>query len=256
MLKKILIPIFAIVCLLALWQFTEVENSKVRIKEGRTTLEAFVPTPITIYETLRKEGGLIASQMGFTLGRALIGFISGIALGVFVAILTVRFPLFRRVVLPISLGVNSFPIVGFAPLIILAFGQGSNFSIIFISIIIAYFPVFISFEHGLMSAEKGLIETAYVFGASKWQILSKVRIPLAIPNLLNSLKLALPASIIGATMGEWLGSKNGIGQLITIALYQLRPGLLYASLLSITAVSLILTFSLGYLTKVIVPWKK
>ena len=62
---------------------------------------------------------------------------------------------------------------------------------------------------------------------------------LAVTNLssLQALSPLVATAIIGATIGEWLGARNGIGQLITIALYQLKPGLLYASLISITIAS-------------------
>jgi ABC-type nitrate/sulfonate/bicarbonate transport system permease component len=66
--------------------------------------------------------------------------------------------------------------------------------------------------------------------------------------------LAVPASIIGATMGEWLGTRNGIGHLITVSLYQLNPGVLYASLAAIMFSSIISIFALSVIGKIVTPW--
>jgi len=69
------------------------------------------------------------------------------------------------------------------------------------------------------------------------------------------MKLAIPGSIIGATMGEWLGARNGIGQIITISLYQLKPGLLYASLFLIIVASLLGIIIVEILERYFVKWK-
>lgn len=232
--------------LLFCWQILEDKENLRRIESGQTGVSAFIPTPLTILQTFREQWETILVNIGYTMQRALIGFVAGTAIGIGMAIAFLFFPAMRGVTLPFAFTVNSFPVVGFAPVIILAFGQGSGFSIIFISALICYFPVLINMDSALQNTNKDLLDIARVLNATRFQELLKLRFPSALPQLFLSMKLAMPASIIGATIGEWLGTRNGIGQLITVALYQLKPGLLYASLLSVAFVSTVFIMVISF----------
>lgn len=234
--RIITISVISLLLLLS-WQILEDRENLSRIGSGQTGISAFIPTPLTILETFRDQWGTIFTNIGYTMQRAMIGFVFGTVFGIGVATAFLFFPATRGIALPFAFTVNSFPIVGFAPIIILAFGQGSGLSIIFISALICYFPVLINMDSALQNTNKDLLDIARVLNASLWQELTMLRFPSALPQLFIAMKLAIPASIIGATIGEWLGTRNGIGQLITVALYQLKPGLLYASLISIALIS-------------------
>lgn len=219
------------ILLVFLWQITESSYNSYLVFQSRTPLSAFIPLPTTIYHTFITDHSMILSQLSFTLIRAGIGLFIGFILAFGFATTFFLFPIMRRVFLPLSFAVNSFPVVGFAPLIILAFGQGSELSIIFVSAIISYFPILISLDNAFENTDCNLLDYMKTLNASKKQILHYIVIPSSINNMLMSLKLAIPASIIGAVLGEWLGTRNGIGQIIIISLYQFKPGLLYSSLL-------------------------
>lgn len=255
MLKKISAIIIAFVLFIASWQLLENAISARRISFGMTGLEAFVPSPLTIYKTFATSYPTILRETSVTLERALAGFALGTIFAIIIAILFLIFPLFRTISFPIAMAMNSFPIIGLSPIIILLFGQGSPLSIVLISMLICYFPTLVSLDTAFKETDKELLELMHVFNATKLQIMTKVRLPLALPYLFSSMKLAIPASIIGATMGEWLGSRTGIGQLITISLYQLKPGLLYCSLLTITFASLLGMLVVRLAEHLILPWK-
>lgn len=256
MIKKLLAIIIILIVFIVCWQLLEDVISTNRISQGRTGLEAFIPSPLTIYKTFVSYHSTILQETFFTLKRALAGFALGTAFAIIVATLFLVFPMLRTVSFPMAMAMNSFPIVGLAPVIILLFGQGSTLSIVFISTLICYFPTLVNLDTAFRETDKELLELMYVFKASTLQTMTKVRFPLALPYLFSSMKLAIPASIIGATMGEWLGSRNGIGQLITISLYQLKPGLLYSSLLTITLISLLGILLMGIIERFVLPWKK
>jgi ABC-type nitrate/sulfonate/bicarbonate transport system permease component len=256
MTTKFINLIILIVILVFCWQVVEDKININRTANGETSLEAFVPTPMTILRTFQNDGAKIMKEDFFTLKRALIGFALGIFTALLISILFIFIPSLRNLFYPLFLAINSFPIVGLAPLVILTFGQGSQFSIIFISALICYFPVLISMDVAFRETDKDLLEVLHVLNANKIDTLLKVRLPLAMPYFFLSMKLAIPASIIGATMGEWLGSRNGIGQLVTIALYQLKPGLLYASLITVTITSFILVEIISLIQFFIFPWKR
>lgn len=256
MIKKISGTILIFIIILVGWQIIEDKVSQERIEAGKTGLEAFIPTPLKIINTFGNQGDDIIRELGYTLKKAFLGFVIGVVFAVVVACIFSFIPFIRNLAFPLAFAVNSFPIIGFAPAIVLIFGQGSWSSIIFISALICYFPTLISMDTAFRETDTELLDLMKVFNANKWQTLRKVKIPLAMPYLFLSMKLAIPASIIGATIGEWLGSRNGVGQLITIALYQLKPGLLYASLIAITIASCMTIVLLSLVQYILFPWKR
>ncbi len=254
--KKILITFIVILILISVWQIVENKLNVSRVSRDETSLEAFIPSPLSIVKSFINDGSTILFEMRYTFFRATLGLAVGIIVAFLMFILLLLFPALRKVIFPVTIAINSFPIVGLVPVIILTFGQGSWLAIVFISALISYFPVLIGLDYSIKNTSRELIDVMNVLNASKKQIISKVYLPLALPNLFSSLRLAIPASIIGATIGEWLGIRTGIGQLITVALYQLKPGLLYASLISIVLVSMILIWLLSFSEKYFLPWKQ
>jgi len=256
MIKKIVTSILIFIILLVVWQIAEDRVNSHRLENNQTALGAFIPAPLTIVKTFSNDWQNISRELGHTLKKAGLGFVIGVVFAILIASIFLFLPFIRNLVFPLAFAINSFPIVGFAPAIVLIFGQGSFVSIVFISVLICYFPTLISMDTAFRETDKSLLELMEVLNASKWQTLFKIQLPLAMPYLFLSMKLAIPASIIGATIGEWLGARNGIGQLITIALYQLKPGLLYASLISITIVSTLSILVLSTTQYFLFPWKR
>lgn len=254
--RKIFSVIAALFVFVFCWQIIVSKVNLSRMESGHTGIEAFIPTPLTVLRTFQNQGDIIFVNILYTMQRALVGFVVGTSFGVAMAIMFLFFPSVRSITFPFAFTVNSFPVVGFAPMIILAFGQGSGISIIFISALICYFPVLINMDSALQDTNKDLLDVTHVLNATPLQELLKLRLPLALPQLFLSMKLALPASIIGATIGEWLGTRNGIGQLITIALYQLKPGLLYASLIAVALVSVAFIALLSFVQLRLFVWNK
>jgi ABC-type nitrate/sulfonate/bicarbonate transport system permease component len=253
--KKILIISIGIVVFVSVWQVVETKLNISRVSKNETSLEAFIPSPVSIVKSFINDGGTILFEMKYTFFRAALGLLVGIGAAFLMFFILLLFPSLRSVIFPVTIAINSFPIVGLVPVIILAFGQGSWLAIVFVSALISYFPILISLDYSIKNTDNELVDVMTVLNASKKQIISKVYIPLALPNLFSSLRLAISASIIGATIGEWLGIRTGIGQLITVALYQLKPALLYASLISIVLVSIILVWLLSFSEKYLLPWK-
>lgn len=242
-----------VVLVILLWEvFILIENHF--LKPGVTSIEAFLPSPITVFKTMFSMSSILFSELAYTLSRAMFGLLIGVLFAVFANALFFIKPITRKYFLPISMAINSFPIMGFSPLIILVFGQGSWLGIVFISALISYFPVLISLERALALSSNEFYELGKVWKASRFKIFTYIQLPLVIPFVIGSLKLAIPASIIGATLGEWLGSNHGIGRLIVIALYQLNPGMLYAALLLLLISSILITWLSEYIERKLFPW--
>lgn len=244
---KYFIMIFLILSLAALWQITEDHMNIYRREHHLTQLEAFVPTPKTIVETLFVSRTILLNELSYTIGRGLLGLAIGSSCALLMIIFFLYFPHVRLFLLPMMLAINAFPIVGFSPIIILLFGQGSWLGIVFISTLICYFPVLITLDKAVQEIDPELIQLFQIWEASKWQIFAHIELPITMPYFFSAMRLSIPASIIGATLGEWLGTKHGIGQLITIGFYQLKPGLVYASLFLLTITIMLMTTILHYI---------
>lgn len=254
-LKQIIFSMILVLLVIFSWQIAENVINANRLANNETGLEAFIPSPVTIVHTFIQSGNLIINQSTYTFSKAMIGFGIGVLFAILVAFLFLLVPWLRNITLPILFGVNSFPIIGLAPAIVLAFGQGSYFSIVFISALICYFPTLITLDTAFNNVDKDVLDLMHVMNASRWQVMRYVRLPQALPYLFLAMRLAIPGSIIGAMMGEWLGARNGLGQLITVALYQLKPGLLYASLFLIVAISILGIFVIELLERYFIKWK-
>ncbi|KKS40294.1 hypothetical protein A3H03_00835 [Candidatus Kuenenbacteria bacterium RIFCSPLOWO2_12_FULL_42_13] len=253
--KRYILSLLLVLSVILIWQITENIINTNRLANNETGLEAFIPSPITIVHAYIESGDLILNQSAYTFSRAMVGFCIGILSAILLVYIFSLMPLLRNITLPILFGVNSFPVVGLAPAIVLAFGQGSFSSIIFISALMCYFPTLITLDTAFNNIDQDVLDLMHVMKAPRWQIIRYIRLPHSLPYLFLTMRLAIPASIIGATMGEWLGSKNGLGQLITVALYQLKPSLLYASLFLIVAVSILGIAVTGLLERQFVKWK-
>lgn len=227
-----------------------------RLVSGQTSLSAFMASPSVVLDAFILEGNLIFSETLVTLARAATGFIIGVILAFVVAFIFFFSPVARILLYPLTVAINAFPIVGFAPVIILIFGQNSFLSIVFVSVLISYFPTLVCLDASASRLKKEYIDLSKVLNLSRFQMYRKIIFPSSLPVLVVTAKLSIPASIIGAMLGEWLGSRQGIGHLIIISMYQLKPGILYASLISVALVSLVFVIIIERVYPLLFPWLK
>jgi ABC-type nitrate/sulfonate/bicarbonate transport system permease component len=97
MIKRIVIVLTSIIILLLVWQISEDAVNRVRMESGRTGLEAFIPSPLTILKTFQNDGHIIFSETMFTLERAGIGFLLGTVFAFLMATLFLLIPFLRNV---------------------------------------------------------------------------------------------------------------------------------------------------------------
>jgi NitT/TauT family transport system permease protein len=118
----------------------------------------------------------------------------------------------------------------------------------------AFFPIVISTLGGLSGTPERLIEHFEALKASRWATFWKLRVPSALPNFVDGCKVAMPLAVIGAIVGEFVGSSEGLGNLIMVATGSSRTALTFSALLVVTGVSLCL-FSLIELLGKLVWWR-
>jgi NitT/TauT family transport system permease protein len=155
----------------------------------------------------------------------------------------------ERIIMPVALLLQTVPKLAIAPLFLIWFGYGILPKVI-MTALMCLFPVLLNTAAGLRSVDRRIVELLQVLKATRWQILTKVRFPTAIPQLFVGLKISVTMAVIGAIVGEWIGSSSGLGHLILAANSQLDTVLVFATLAAITFVGT----SLYYLVYLIERW--
>lgn len=174
-----------------------------------------------------------------TFKEVVLGFIAAAVAGVVMAAVVFFVPIARRTLYPLLIGLQSIPKVGLAPLIIVWFGYGLNSKVI-MSFLFAFFPIVISTLGGLAGAPEHLEEHFRALRASGWVTFWKLRVPSALPSFVDGCKVAMPLAVIGAVVGEFVGSNDGLGNLILLATGSSRSSLTFAALGAVTVMSLAL----------------
>jgi len=149
----------------------------------------------------------------YTLTEVLSGFAIAIVLGVTVGAFVALIPLADRVLSPYIVAFQTIPKVAVAPVIIIWFGFGIESKIVLVALI-DFFPILVNAVAGFRSTDPRQILLMRAMNASAWQIFVKVRLYNAVPYLMAGMYIAIVFSVIGAVLGEFLGSSQGLGSQI------------------------------------------
>jgi NitT/TauT family transport system permease protein len=160
--------------------------------------------------------GSFWEQAGITLEEALLGFVFGVGSGVIVGILLGEVPFLADVFNPYIKIVNALPRIVLGSIFVIWLGLGLP-SKVLLAAVLVFFVVFFNAFQGVRSVDRNLVANARILGASRLQVVQHVVIPSAMTWIIASLHVALGFSIIGAIVGEFLGSQGGLGLVIATA---------------------------------------
>jgi NitT/TauT family transport system permease protein len=212
-----------------------------------------VARPSEIAESLRDFAGLFLSSALVTSAEIFWGFLLSVVVGVSIALLLTWFTSVERAVLPLVIGLQIVPKVALAPLLILWFGFSDLPKIILI-MLIAFFPITMNMRVGLNSVSPDLLLLMRSVGASKFQVVSRIRIPTSLPYLFAGLRIAVTFSVIGAVVAEFAGANQGLGYLIQYGSTQLDTPLLFGGLVVISAVGFVFYYALSVVERIVNHW--
>ncbi len=220
--NRLVSPLFA-AALIAYWEL------HVRVFEVDALL---LPPPSKIAVSFWNgiAGGLFLGHFGTTVFRALSGLAIATVLGIALGTLITQFKLVEKTVYPWVVALQTVPKIAIAPLILVWCGYGSLSKIV-TATLVAFFPVLVNTIIGLRSCEQGKIDLMRSLNASRWQTFRMVELPNALPFIFAGLSVAAVFSILGALVGEFVGSRDGIGFLIIDANYQLNIPRVFALLI-------------------------
>jgi putative hydroxymethylpyrimidine transport system permease protein len=214
-----------------------------------------LPAPSRIFNTVAAEQALLLHHTLVTLEEIIVGFILAFILGVGLALLMFHFPVLEKSLFPIVIGSQTIPVFAIAPLLVLWFGYGLSSKVVMAALIV-FFPIVVNTLDGLKGADPDEVNLLRILKANRWQILWKVRVPSALPFVFSGCKIGISVSTIGAIIGEWVGSKEGLGYLMLHANAQLHISLIFASLLYLTFVGVGLFYLVVLMERWAMPWKQ
>ncbi|GBF11661.1 ABC transporter permease [Tepidibacillus infernus] len=176
------------------------------------TIPSYIlPTPLDIIHSFWEEKEiLLFTHLPLTLLESMIGLIISIVIGFVIAWMMHISVNVETTIYPWIIISQTIPIIVLSPIIIMWLGYGI-WAKVFVIFLISFFPVTMNVFQGLKSVDGEIIALLQSYGATKGQIFWKVEIPSAMPFIIAGVKMAAVFSVIGATLGEWLGSDQGLG---------------------------------------------
>ncbi|MBV9517883.1 MAG: ABC transporter permease [Hyphomicrobiales bacterium] len=212
------------------------------------------PSPLVVLETLIAKSDVLLSNLWPTVIEAVGGFIIGNLFAISLATLFVHRKTLSETFFPLVVLINSIPVVAKAPILVLLLGNGFAPKIA-IAAVISFFPTLVNMVRGLEAVNPQAMELMRVLSASKREIFLKLRLYNSLPYLFSALRISASSSVVGAIVGEWIGSNYGIGALIIQATYAFDSALLYATVLVGSAFSVLFFMAISLAERLIVRWQ-
>lgn len=216
-------PIIAFIIIVLLWHYIVVWTD---------TKSFIVPRPGEVLSAGVDNASLLWQSTMRTARAAATGFLAAVVIGIVSAIVLHSSRLIERSLLPYAVLLQTTPIVAIAPLIVIWIGAGLQ-SIATIAFIISFFPMLSNTLVGLHSVDSERLNLFRILHATRFERLTKLELPTALPFILAGARISAGLSVIGAIVGEFVagigGGRGGLGYVITVSARQLDTAYLFAS---------------------------
>ena len=190
------------------------------------------------FSAMLADGSLLANAW-VTLCEVLLGLFFGSLLATCLGYWLAKSHLLEKIVSPYLVASQAIPMVAIAPLLIIWFGPGM-FSKILVCAMTVFFPVLVNTMIGFRAVPENLRDLMLSMRASRWQKLRLLEIPAALPILFGGLRIGATLSVIGAVVGEFVGSDQGLGFLINVGRGQYDTALVFVSIFSLIFMAIVL----------------
>ncbi|QJP14027.1 ABC transporter permease [Starkeya sp. ORNL1] len=230
------------------WEYMTAWNSQAAFMFGS-------PSAIANFLVQMARDGSLFRDTYVTGMETLLGFAVGNIIGTLIGLSLWYSRFVSRVVEPFVIAIGSIPIIALAPIIIIWFGTGltskiamSTLSVVIVALVTSY--------KGAVGVDPDQINLMRTLGASKFQIFRKLVVPASLTDIFAGLKLTVGFALIGAIVGEFMSSSEGLGHAIFKAgsLYIIPK--VFAALVATIALALVLTFLVGKVERLLMPWRR
>ncbi len=212
-----------------------------------------IPTPWQVVQQLFKEWPMLWREALPTLYATLGGFVLSALVGVPIAMWIAYSRLVESFVYPLLVFSQSVPKVAIAPLFVVWFGFGVVPKVI-AAFLLGFFPVIVATVQGFKSIESDVIDLARSMGASPLKVFIKFRLPQAMPAIFSGLKVSVTLAVVGAVVGEFVGSNSGLGYVLQKANGTFDLPLMFAALVILSMIGVLLFLALELIERWVLPW--
>jgi len=212
-----------------------------------------LPTPMQVLQAMMQESKALAEEAWITALECIYGFALAMAIGIPIAVTMTYSRIANQMFYPLLVASQSIPKVAIAPILLVWFGTGIK-SKLAMAFVIAFFPVVVDTATGLRSTSPELLELARSLQCTRLQTFFKIQLPSALPSIFSGAKIAVTLSVIGAVIGEFIGSNEGLGNLLLTANSQLNSPLVWAALVVLSFLGVILYGLVVLAEKLLMPW--
>jgi len=233
--------------LLVLWQF-----SVVLLKVPGY----IIPTPTAVLNALVTgiNAQLYGRHLAATLSAMLAGYGVGAVTGILVGALLAEFRPLERTLFPYIVSIQSVPKIALAPLFVMWFGYGINSKVVMVALI-CFFPMVVNTMTGIASADRDRVDIVTTMTATRWQIFRHVKLPSAAGAIFAGLQVSVVLALIGALVGEFVGSDAGLGNLIQASQASLDTAGMFAVLVILAMMGIIATSLVRLVHRKVVFWE-
>ena len=231
---RIAVPILVGILVLALWEF---------LVRHYDIPKFVLPAPSAIWQVFTDNFSSLMLSLWTTLRITWIAFALAFIGGCALAIIFSQNRLIEMALYPYAVVLQVTPVVAIAPLVIIWVGyERINVALTILALIVAFFPIVANMTLGLRSADSNLVDLFRLYGASRWQILTRLQLPTALPLLLSAMKVSGGLALIGAVVAEFVagsGTATGLAWRIVEAGNRLEIAKMFAALGLLSAVGIL-----------------
>jgi len=242
--REALPPLLLVLFLILVWQLVADQGG----------LSAFIlPSPSGVAQAAWETRDLLLPAIGTTMIETMIGLAIATLLGIGIAAAIDFSATIRRAVYPILVASQTVQILAIAPLLIIWFGFGM-LPKVFIVVLICFFPLALNTADGLASADPEQVNLLRAMNAKRGQIWRMIRLPSALPAFFTGLRIAVTYSVVGATIGEWVGGSGGLGLYMLRSKNALATDQVFVAIVVTSAISIGLFVLVYLIERQALPW--
>jgi NitT/TauT family transport system permease protein len=245
-LRKILIPLIAIIVFLIGWEALVWVNDWPNYK---------MASPSDLVPAFQRYWSLFLTMGWQTLWRTVVGLLIAIVVGVILGMIMGFSRTMREALYPLLVGFNAIPKATVVPIVALMFVGAHDFNTILIAFMISFFPIAVSISIGLSTLEPEYRDILRALGASKTTIFWKIALPKTLPEFFGALKVAVTLAFIGTNLMEIVSPHGrGLGALFDSGKTNSDYPLMFAVLIALAFLGIVLYYVVVVLEKIFAGW--
>lgn len=218
--------------------------------------DLLLPAPSQVVQALVQgfQTGLLWNALLATLTAVFLGFTLSAGTAFVLGILISQIRVVEATIYPYIVAIQTLPKIALAPLIMVWVGVGIESKIV-IAAMVSFFPMLVNNIVGMKSAPTEKIELMRSLSAGRWKIFWMIKLPEALPYIFAGLNIGIVLSVLGAIVGEFVGSKEGLGYQILQMNYNLDTAGVFSALVVLGVMGISLHLFVQYARRRIIFWR-